>query len=349
MGSEQDPLISNPAEEDRRSSSEIKSNIRRTRDRLDDTLEDLNERLSPRALINDVLNWFESRGIHQPGTRSEDALNRGYRNVVRYVKENPIPSLLIGTGIAWLILRPENGHPTEHVDPDSRADDDLLAFSSPEAAETGTALFEKSQNSGIASTLKEKAGQAQEALSSASETLKDKMADIGSGVHGMAVSGGRAVAEGIRQGRRVGSDATQNLQKSYAYSGDRFQEAVEEYPLAIAVGFLGVGLLTGLLLPRTRPEDKLVGEKSDQLIDQVKETGKETLEKAKTVAQQVAKATMEEAERQGITPEAAGERISEMAGKISAVANKAKKEAVRAAEEEQLKPAPEQNQGNRPA
>jgi hypothetical protein len=36
----------------------------------------------------------------------------------------------------------------------------------------------------------------------------------------------------------------------------------------------------------------------------VKETGKETLEKAKTVAQRVAKTTMEEAERQGITLEA---------------------------------------------
>jgi uncharacterized protein DUF3618 len=346
MGSEQDPLMSNPPQEDRRSSSEIKSNIRRTRDRLDDTLEDLNERLSPRALINDVLNWFESRGVHQPGTRSEEALNRGYRNVVRHVKENPIPSLMIGAGIAWLILRPEDGHRTELVDADSRADDDLPAFGSPGAAETGSTPFGKAQSSGIASTIKEKAGQAQEALSSASETLKDKMTDIGSGVHGMAASGSRAVAEGVRHGRRVGSDATQNLQKSYAYAGDRFQEAVEEYPLAIAAGFLGVGLLTGLLLPRTRQEDKLLGEKSDQVIDQVKEAGKETLEKAKTVAQRVAKTTMEEAERQGITPETAGEKISEMAGKISAVATQAKKEAVRAAEEEQLKPVPEQNQGD---
>ncbi len=80
-----------------------------------------------------------------------------------------------------------------------------------------------------------------------------------------------------RRGRRTGSEGTQHLQQGYAYAGDRLQdqEAMEEYPLAVAVGFLGVGLLTGLLLPRTRQEDNLLGESSDRLMEQVKDTGKE--------------------------------------------------------------------------
>jgi hypothetical protein len=96
--------------------------------------------------------------------------------------------------------------------------------------------------------------------------------------------------------------------------------------------------LTGLFLPRTRQEDKLMGEKSDRPIEQVKETGKETLDKAKAVVERVAKTTMDEAQRQGITPEVAGDKISEIVGKVGAVASQAKEEAVRAAEEEQLKP-----------
>jgi hypothetical protein len=108
---------------------------------------------------------------------------------------------------------------------------------------------------------------------------------------------------------------------------------VEDYPFAAAVGFLGAGVLTGLLLPGTRQEDKSIGEKSDQLIEQIKETGKEALENAKTVAQRITQTTIDEAERQGFTSEAAGAKISEIAGKIDAIATEAKQEAVRAAED----------------
>jgi vacuolar-type H+-ATPase subunit H len=119
---------------------------------------------------------------------------------------------------------------------------------------------------------------------------------------------------------------------------------VEDFPFAVAVGFLGAGVLTGLLLPRTRQEDKLIGEKSDQLIEQIKETGKESLEKAKTVAQRITQRTMDEAERQGITSEGAGAKISEIAGKIGAIATEAKQEALRAAEDVKPTAAPLSNE-----
>jgi F0F1-type ATP synthase membrane subunit b/b' len=108
--------------------------------------------------------------------------------------------------------------------------------------------------------------------------------------------------------------------------------------LAVALGFLGLAVLTGLLLPRTRQEDKLMGETSDELIEQAKEAGKETLEKTKTVAQRVAASTIEEAKRQGITPETARDKVSEIADKVGAVATQVKEQAARAAEEEGLKP-----------
>ena len=198
--------------------------------------------------------------------------------------------------------------------------------------------YEESQNSDIASSVKEKTGQAQEAISGATAAVREKISDMGRGVQARTRAAGNAFTEGVRRGKRVGSDATQHLQKGYADTGDRFQEGLEEYPLAVAVGFLGVGFLTGLLLLRTPQEDKLMGEKSDQLIEQVKETGKETLDKAKAVAERVAQTTMDEAKQQGITPVAASNKISEIASKVGAVVSEAKQETVRAAEEQRLKP-----------
>jgi Protein of unknown function (DUF3618) len=318
--------------EDARSTGEIKSDIRRTRDRLDETLDILNERLSPRSILNDILSWFESQA-GKTSSGAADSLKRGGRGVVRQIRENPIPSVLIGAGITWMILRgDEDGSPSQDRPGHGSHDLGLRGFSGEEEEQQGT---------GVGSVIKEKAGQVQDALSGAVGTATEKMSNIGSGFQEGTGSVGAAIGQGIHRTTRAGTDATQQLQRSYTYMGARFQEAVEEYPLALAVGFLGVGLLTGLFLPRTRQEDKLMGETSDQLIEQAKKTGTEALQKTKRVAQRVVESTLDEAKRQGLTPQAAGDKISEMAGKLGSVASQAKEEAIKAAEEEQLKPASE--------
>ncbi len=322
MSPEQDSLRATAPNEDTRSSTEIKGDIRQTRDRLDNTLESLNQRLSPRSLVNDVLSWLEGRGGSRAGGGSSDSLKRGYQSVVRQIKENPMPALMVGAGVTWMILGSEN--------------DDTPDFGHRVAGgnvEPSEPVSPRASESGIASAVKEKVGDAHEALSNATEAITGKVLEISSGVQAQARSAGSAMGQGIRESQRIGSGAKQHLQRSSAHARDTFQATVEDFPFAVAVGFLGAGVLAGLLLPRTRQEDKLIGEKSDQLIEQIKETGKESLEKAKTVAQRIAQTTMDEAERQGITSEAAGAKISEIAGKIGAVATEAKEEAWRAAED----------------
>jgi Protein of unknown function (DUF3618) len=337
MGPEQDPIEPKPPKEDIRSSSEIENDIRKTRDRLDNTINNLSERLNPRALINGVLTWFGSGGVRQIRQGQGESFKRGYQEVIRQVKNNPMPALLVGAGITWIIFsrgsddssNPEDETATEGID------DPAKRTSRSDEIESMT--HEESENSGITSKVKEKAEQAQELISGATEAVREKTSNLASGVQVKAGAARNAITERVRLGKRLGSDASHHLQKSYAYAGDRFQEAVEEYPLAVAVGFLGAGLLTGLLLPRTRQEDRLMGETSDQLIEQIKETGKETLDKAKAVAERVGQTAMEEAKKQGITPEAASGKISEVAGKVATVAAEAKEEAARAAEEERPK------------
>lgn len=333
MGTEPNSLTSVPPEEDKRSSSEIESDIRRTRDRLDDTLERLNERLNPRSLINDVLSWFESQDAHRTGNESSVWLRRGYRKVVRQIKEKPIPALLIGAGITWMIMHPESDDSSDFDTDNAYRGDDLETG----PFRRGEAEPSSSEKKGMGSVMKEKAGQAKKALSGAQEAVAEKVSEVKSGVQATATSAGSEISKGVRRNRLVRRDATQRFQDGYAFAGDRFQEAVEEYPLGVALGFLGLGVLTGLLLPRTRQEDKLMGETSDELMEQAKEAGKETLEKTKNVAQRVAASTIEEAKRQGITPETAGHKVSEIADKFSKVATQAKEEAARAGEEEGLK------------
>lgn len=84
-----------------RSSTEIESDIHTTRSRMDATLDELGDRLTARSLLNSALDWWESRGS---GGRTGGATKDAYQSIARYVRENPIPSVLLGTGLVWMII-----------------------------------------------------------------------------------------------------------------------------------------------------------------------------------------------------------------------------------------------------
>ena len=73
----------------------------------------------------------------------------------------------------------------------------------------------------------------------------------------------------------------------------------KENPLGLAIGGAAVGFLAGLLLPSTRVEDEKLGEASDQVMDRVKETGHDALERGKQVAQEAADSAKETAKESG--------------------------------------------------
>ena len=80
------------------------------------------------------------------------------------------------------------------------------------------------------------------------------------------------------------------------------QQAVsvaQENPLGLAIGAVAAGFIAGMLIPSTRVEDEKMGELSDQVIDQVKETGQEALDRGKQVAQEAASAAKETAQESG--------------------------------------------------
>jgi hypothetical protein len=69
----------------------------------------------------------------------------------------------------------------------------------------------------------------------------------------------------------------------------------KENPLGLAIGAAAIGFLAGLAVPSTRVEDEKLGRVSDQVMDKVKETGQEALDRGKQVAQEVASSAAETA------------------------------------------------------
>src|SRR3954447_15267579 len=85
------------------SSEEIRQEIRGTRRGMDETLNELGDRLHPRHLLDDVIDLFRGREGASNSQLAQTSKSVG-RNVSRAIREHPLPALLVGAGIAWWIV-----------------------------------------------------------------------------------------------------------------------------------------------------------------------------------------------------------------------------------------------------
>jgi hypothetical protein len=84
------------------SSQKLEQDIDQTRARMDRTLEEIGDRLHPKHLLDDILGFFRSSG-REPSEYTQITRNVG-REVLNKVKQHPLPALLCGAGLAWLLL-----------------------------------------------------------------------------------------------------------------------------------------------------------------------------------------------------------------------------------------------------
>ena len=72
---------------------QLEKDVDKTRGRIEDTLSELRDRLSPPSLIDEALGYAKDNG-------GADFV----RNLGRQVADNPLPVALMGAGLAWLMV-----------------------------------------------------------------------------------------------------------------------------------------------------------------------------------------------------------------------------------------------------
>jgi ElaB/YqjD/DUF883 family membrane-anchored ribosome-binding protein len=304
----------------------IRSDIDVTRRRMDDTMDALGDRLQPTHLLDEVLGYL--RGNSADGesrlTRMREKITHScdtaMHSVVDNVKQNPMPALMIGAGVAWMIYssrRATSGdygyedYSAEDValryDPDTHYDRPLDYPSTP-ASEAGWSEQGGSKLGQVKDKLADKAStateQVKERLSQAGDTAREKMYALR----------GRA--------GDVTSRVKDSTRQAYARSRDRVAATADHHPLEIGLVALAAGLMAGLAMRTPNAVNRRVGPTADRLRERTREAGAEVLEKGKRVAEAAASAVKEEADAQGLTPE----RLRQQAGAIAERAREAGKE-----------------------
>jgi hypothetical protein len=333
-----------------KSAEQVQREVRRSRADVEDALEAIQERLSPGQLFDQAVGYL--RG-------SEG--NAFLRNLGATVRDNPVPVVLMGTGLAWLMLsgpRPRadyydredldeyafspyarSDYPGYDAPADLQYDDDVGLAGGALDAETTSPGGEAGGTSDFVERAKE-----------AGDAARSKMYELSEGAQETAQewgAGARTAARDAREGARrlaartrhrlseTGEHLRGGVQRTGAragYYGRRvrrgFLDTLHEQPLVMGALGLAVGAAIGAALPATETEDEWLGDTRDRLKDRATDAGAAQLDKARAAATAAYDAAREEAERQGLTAEgvmAAAESVERKAERVAAAATEAAK------------------------
>jgi len=314
-----------------RNSSEIRSEIDRTRSDMDETFAALDAKMTPKEIGLELWNLFKGGS------------STGASKLWQVAREHPMPAAVVGLGLGWLLVETSGKSDKDAYDGLYRgeyrgADSGAYGYgrTSYRQGYAGTGSYPVSgyesddESSGVLSAagdkVKDLAGSAKDAFSTAGDKVsdaagwtKEHASELGHEVADRASSMGHQVAD------RASALRGQAKQKARSAKLG-FWQTMEENPLMVGAAVLALGVIAGLAVPSTDKEDELMGETRDRLLDDVKEAGQQALDKGKHVAEAVVDKVKEEAQHQGLTAENVVDKVKTVAREAT---NTVKEEAQR--------------------
>lgn len=287
MKSPEDERIRNPKARynGERTPEEIENEISMTRAEMSNTLDAIQRKLSPGQILDQALAYVRSG----PGEFAS--------NLTETIKQNPVPVVLLGISLGWLMMAGRGGG--RYYSGETASE-----YYAPEA--TGY-LPEESMGKKVGGFAQSTRETMSEALGKAGETASgvgQRIGEMARGVRdttGQVAGRARGTTSQIVSGVR---STTSHIGRGARYSARQarsgFEYMLNEQPLVLGTLGIALGAALGAILPATRREDELMGEARDDLLHQAKEAGAEQLHKAQRVAEEAGAAAKEEAERQDL-------------------------------------------------
>ncbi|MFC7478492.1 DUF3618 domain-containing protein [Dankookia sp. GCM10030260] len=261
-----------------RSAAEIEREVEQTRAGLTDTLDELRERASPGQLFEQALDYARSSGG-----------NEFVRNLGTSVRDNPLPLLLIGAGIGWLMMSggSRSGGTTSFrtISPNPSAGTGSIGTGSTrvrvygDGAEANASIIGRASAAvgaaqdnvtGAADQAKEKVGQAYDSVTDAVSSMTDSVRDAATSITDRVTGSGQEVQA------RAGELSDQTRQG--------VTWLMREQPLVLGAIGVALGAAVGALLPGTEVEDRLMGDTRDAVADRVQTTAQQGYERLKDTA-----------------------------------------------------------------
>jgi uncharacterized protein YjbJ (UPF0337 family) len=326
-----------------RTSADIENDVENTRARVSETIDALRGSMSPNQIMDQVVDYARSSGGSE-----------FIRNLGTSVRDNPLPVMMIGAGIGWLLMSGQNRAPaygSASVQPDHR----LARLPAPSGtASTGPGLLERvgSAAASAKDAVADAAMNAKEAVSGAASGVMGAVTDAAANAHSATASTVGSAQQALMRQRHDATDALADGYGAAAQSASRAGSKIQagwgklshEQPLLVGALGLAVGAALGALLPSTEVENRLMGEASDTVTRQVSETAQEhygqvkegvsgTVEQVKETLAGAYDDARQTVSKDGLSAHSLGDTVKQAASRIADVATEASTNLADAAKE----------------
>lgn len=244
----------------------IEQDLARTRERMDNRLDELGQRLQPNQLVNDALS-------HVSGGSGADFT----QTLIAKARANPVPAALAGVGIAWLLA--SNARQAQPSRTDRHDLADRLR-----SAEAGVTRHQDEADDDHAGRLDEARARVLGLVREASDTSATFRQRVGEAV----------------------AAARQDLRHGASQAANRLGQARRAAPITGRTMALGgaaaaVGLIAGALLPISGTEQRTLGGTADRLRHTGREVAQDLVDHGAQVAGDAIGAARDSAEAHGLT------------------------------------------------
>jgi hypothetical protein len=329
-----------------KSLSELEREAEHTRADLIHTVDELHNKVSPRAIKEEMKAYARDTGNELIHTLARKTRENPLQTVAvaaglaypawRFLINIPAPILLVGAGLA-LTQFGASAHAIPGRDANarnrqSRGDGDreqltnslkrTVQDASSSLSHAAEGLKEKVMDateqakSGVSSGLEAVRSRAAAAISDTTETARAAASDTMTGAT-------EAVSAVYRSGIDAASNTGDQLSENLRQSRDSLFETIESHPFLVG----GVGLLIGAViasaLPVSQAENNLFGDTSDDFKKRARDMASEGLEVAKTAAQGVYQESVSRAQKEGLSPEGVRQTVKGMGDKVKNVVQQA--------------------------
>jgi hypothetical protein len=298
----------------------IRANIEHTRSQMSATIDAIQEKLSPHNLVDQAKDAVRDATIGRVENMVTDVRNTAQEagsGFLDTVKENPIPAALAAVGIGWLFMKSRNkgeNYRAGYYNSYDRynASDAYGRFPSGGPSRYGSGGYDYARDGSQENMLERAQDKAGDVADKVGQTVGDKASQVGSAVGNVAgqardALGDAAGAVGDAAGNLAGTiqDRAGDIGSGVQYGAQRAQNQLQrmlyENPLAVGGVALAIGAAIGMMLPETEPEQKLMGEARDTVLEKAQNVAQDTLDKVSRVAQEVGNTAKEEARKQDLT------------------------------------------------
>jgi hypothetical protein len=294
--------------------AEIRAEIDSTRADLTETLNAIQQRLSPQRIREDAMSSVRAATVGRVEEIADDAMwkVKGVGDdVFETIKRNPAPAVLAAVGLGWLFMESRNrqgrqlrsrdryyysgetyGRPGygSGYDEYGRRSESYGQFDDPRGH-----MQQAGQN------VRERAG---EVVDTATSKVQDAASTASSKVQSAATDVADTAGQVIEGARQGAQQVAQEAQYRAEQVGSRFGEIMDENPLMIGAAALALGAVIGMAFPSTQKENEIFGEARDRVMDRAQEVASETAQKAQRVAEEATSAAKDaaknEAQRQNL-------------------------------------------------